>query len=193
MSALALAACGQHWSGDRFFGSDVTGSSFGRDFQLLDPDGHERSLADFRGKVVVMFFGYTQCPDVCPTALARAAAVRRALGADGDKVQVIFVTIDPERDTADLMRQYTQAFDPSFLGLRGDAARTQQVASEFRVFYQKVATGSSYTMDHSAFSYVFDAEGRLRLVWQPDQAVEQCASDLRALMKSNHLLWRWFS
>jgi protein SCO1/2 len=190
---LVLAACGQGGGTARFFGSDVTGSAFGKDFHLLDPDGHERSLADFRGKYVVMFFGYTQCPDACPTALARAAGVRTQLGSDGNKVQVIFVTVDPERDTGSLMREYTNAFDPSFLGLRSDLAGTRKVADDFRVFYQKIPTGSSYTMDHSALTYVFDAQGRLCLIWRPDQTVDECVSDLRALMKPNHSFWRWFS
>ena len=190
---LVLAACGQGGGTARFFGSDVTGSAFGKDFHLLDPDGHERSLADFRGKYVVMFFGYTQCPDACPTALARAAGVRTQLGSDGNKVQVIFVTVDPERDTGTLMREYTNAFDPSFLGLRSDLAGTRKVADDFRVFYQKIPTGSSYTMDHSALTYVFDAQGRLCLIWRPDQTVDECVSDLRALMKPNHSFWRWFS
>ena len=190
---LGLAACGREGSTGRFFGSDVTGSEFGRDFQLLDPDGRERSLANFRGQYVVMFFGYTQCPDACPTALARATEVRKQLGEDADKVQVIFVTLDPERDSGVLMREYTGAFDPSFLGLRSDSAGTRKVAAEFRVFYQKVPTGSSYTLAHSTLSYVFDPQGRLRLVWQHDQTASECVSDLRTLMKPNHWLWRWFS
>jgi len=190
---LLLTACGQQGNADKFFGSDVTGTGFGKDFHLLDPDGRGRSLADFRGKYVVMFFGYTQCPDACPTALARAAEVRAQLGPDGNQVQVIFVTVDPERDTGTLMREYTNAFDPSFLGLRSDLAGTQKVAEEFRVFYQKVPTGSSYTMDHTALTYVFDSRGQLRLIWRPDQTAGECVSDLRTLMKSNHSFWRWFS
>jgi protein SCO1/2 len=179
---LVLAGCGR---GDvSYFGSDVTGASFGREFRLSDPEGKERTLADFRGNFVMLFFGFTQCPDVCPTALARAAEVRRQLGADGNKVQVIFVTIDPERDTAELLRQYTRAFDPTFIGLRGDPLATRKVAEEFHAFYQKVPTGGSYTMDHSAATYVFDPMGRLRLLLRHDQSVSQYVADLRNLMKS---------
>jgi len=141
----------------------------------------------------VLFFGYTQCPDACPTALARAAEVRKQLGSDGDKVQVVFVTLDPERDTDVLMREYTSAFDPSFLGLRGDQAATRKVAEEFRVFYQRVPSGSSYTLDHSVLNYVFDPKGRLRLLWRPDETAVQCVSDLRILMKSERPFWRFFS
>ena len=179
---VLLAACGREVVA--YSGSDVTGANFGRDFQLADPDGRERSLADFRGKVVLLFFGFTQCPDVCPTALARAAEVRRQLGADGDRVQVIFVTVDPERDTAALLRQYTTTFDPTFLGLRSDPQGTRKVADEFHVFYQKVPTGGSYTMDHTALTYVFDAKGRLRLLLRHDQTAAQYVSDLRTLMKT---------
>lgn len=162
----------------------MTGADFGKDFRLTDPDGRERSLADFRGRYVMLFFGFTQCPDVCPGALARAAEVRRELGRDGERLQVIFVSVDPERDTAPLLREYTQAFDPSFLGLRGDLAATQQVAAEFRVFYQKVPTGGGYSVDHTALSYLFDPQGRLRLLWRPDLSAAQQAADLRALMRN---------
>lgn len=179
---MLLAACGR--GSVQYAGIDVTGAEFGRDFRLTDPDGRERTLADFRGKYVMLFFGYTQCPDVCPTALARAGEVRKRLGADGVKLQVIFVTVDPERDTPQLMRQYTAAFDPSFLGLRTDPDGTRKVAKEFRVFYQKVQTGSSYAMDHSSLAYVYDTNGRLRLMWRHDQSAEQYVSDLRLLMKS---------
>ena len=177
-----LAGCGREVVA--YAGSDVTGANFGRDFHLADPDGRERSLADFRGKVVLLFFGFTQCPDVCPTALARAAEVRRQLGTDGDQVQVIFVTVDPERDTAALLRQYTTTFDPTFLGLRSDLQGTRKVAEEFHVFYQKVPTGGSYTMDHTALTYVFDAKGRLRLLLRHDKTAAQYVSDLRTLMKT---------
>jgi len=190
---LILTSCGQQTNGGKFVGNDVTSAAFGREFRLFDPDGHQRSLADFRGRYVVLFFGYTQCPDACPTALARAAEVRKQLGSDGDKVQVVFVTLDPERDTDLLMREYTSAFDPSFLGLRGDLAATRKVAEEFRVFYQKVPSGSSYTLDHSVLNYVFDPKGRLRLLWRPDETAAQCVSDLRILMKSERPFWRFFS
>jgi len=182
--SLLLAACGREAGSVSFTGVDVTGASFGRDFQLNDPDGRARFLSDFRGKYVLLFFGYTQCPDVCPTALARAVEVRRQLGADADKVQVIFVTVDPERDTPVVLRQYTGAFDPSFLGLSADAEGTRRVAEEFRVFYKKVPTGGSYAMDHTAFTFVFDMQGRLRLLLRHEQTAAQYASDLRNLMKT---------
>jgi protein SCO1/2 len=166
-----------------FNGINLAGAGFGREFSLTDPDGRERTLADFRGKYVMMFFGYTQCPDVCPTALARAVAVRQKLGVEADRLQVIFVTVDPERDTPVVLKAYTTAFDPTFLGLRGDETRTKEVAGEFRAFYAKVPTGSSYAMDHSAITYVLDASGRLRLGLQHSLTAEQFAADLQTLMK----------
>jgi protein SCO1/2 len=180
---LALAGCGG--GTPKFNGVDLTGADWGRDFSLQDPDGKTRTLADFRGKYVLLFFGFVHCPDVCPTALTRAKEMRKLLGADAAKVQVIFVTVDPERDTAALMREYTAAFDPTFLGLRADAEGTRRAAAEFKVFYEKVATGSSYTVNHSAMTYVFDDKGRLRLALQHTQSPEQFAADLRTLMKNS--------
>lgn len=180
VAAIVVAACGD---APRYRGIDLTGADWGRDFSLQDPDGRNRSLADFRGKYVLLFFGFVQCPDVCPTALARAKEVRRLLGADGERLQVIFVTVDPERDTAALMREYTAAFDPTFLGLRADAEGTQRAATEFRIFYEKVPTGSSYTVNHSAISYVLDDRGRLRLGLRHEQGADEVAADLRTLMK----------
>jgi len=183
LASLALAACGA--SGPTFEASDVTGSSFGRDFALKDPDGKARTLADFRGKAVVVFFGYTQCPDVCPATLATLAEAMKRLGADADRVQVLFVTIDPERDTPQLLKQYVPAFDPRFLGLYGDADATARTAKEFKVIYQKVAgpAPDSYTMDHSAGSYVFDPQGRLRLFVSNGQGPDVFAHDLRELLR----------
>ena len=181
-SAVALTGC--DGSQPRFSSIDLTGASFGREFRLSDPDGKERSLADFRGKVVMIFFGFVQCPQVCPTALARAGAVREMLGADGKKVQVIFITVDPERDTPEILKAYTAAFDPSFLALYGDVERTKAVAGEFRVFYNKVPTGSSYTMDHSATTYVFDGQGRLRLGVNHTGSAEELAADVRLLIST---------
>jgi len=167
-----------------FKGIDITGAPYGRDFALLDPQGKVRALADFRGKVVMMFFGFTQCPDVCPTALARAAEVKKRLGPDGEKLQVIFVTVDPERDKPQMLAGYTAAFDPTFLGLYGDLAATEAAAREFKVFYRKIPTGGSYTMDHTAITYVFDAGGRLRLALRHEQTAEDYTSDIRLLMKT---------
>ena len=182
VALLALSACGGQ--GPKFNGIDLTGADWGRDFRLQDPDGRTRSLADFRGRYVLLFFGFTHCPDVCPTALSRAAEMKRKLGADGARVQVIFVTVDPERDTAELMRNYTAAFDPGFLGLRGDAEATKRAAAEFKIFYEKVPTGSSYTINHSALTYVFDAAGRLRIGFRPTQGADEYVADLRALMRA---------
>lgn len=182
---LVLASgCQDNTAGvSRFHGLDLTGASYGRDFRLLDAQGRERSLADFRGKVVLLYFGFTQCPDVCPTALSRAAEVKKLLGAEGERLQVIFVTIDPERDTPQVIQPYVAAFDPSFLGLYGDAQRTRETAAEFKVFYQKVPTGGSYTMDHSTLSYAFDPQGRLRLALRHEQNAQDYAHDLRLLLQ----------
>ena len=144
--------------------SDITGATFGRELSLTDHNGRARTLADFRGKVVMVFFGFTHCPDVCPTTLAEMAQVMRELGPDADKVQVLFITVDPERDTPQVLRQYVPSFYPSFLGLSGDADAIARTAKEFKVFYQKQALpGGGYSVDHSAGTYLFDREGRLRL------------------------------
>lgn len=167
----------------RFRGMDLTGASYGRDFHLTDAEGRERTLADFKGKVVLLYFGFTQCPDVCPTALIRAAEVKRLLGAEGERLQVVFVTIDPERDTREVIQPYAATFDPSFLGLFGDAQRTLETAREFKVYYKKVPTGGSYTMDHSTLSYAFDPQGRLRLALRHEQNAQDYAHDLRLLLQ----------
>lgn len=178
---LPLVACSG--KAPTFSGIDLTGAELGREFTLKDGDGRVRTLADYRGKYVMIFFGYTQCPDVCPTALARAVAVRQKLGADAERLQVIFVTVDPERDSAVVLKAYTAAFDPSFVGLRGDDVQTRAVAKEFRVTYQKVPTGSSYAMDHTAMTYILDARGRIRLGMRHSQTADEYAADLRTLMK----------
>ncbi|MFZ6799546.1 SCO family protein [Undibacterium sp. Di24W] len=179
--ALSLTACQKNTL--NFNSIDITGADYCRDFKLNDSDGKQRQLAEFKGRYVLVFFGFTQCPDICPTALARAAEVKQKLGKDGEQLQVIFISIDPERDTADLMRAYTQNFDPSFLGLRGNAEQTKQVAEEFKVFYAKVATGSSYTMDHSTLSYLFDTKGKIRLAMRHEHNADQFAADIRQLMR----------
>jgi protein SCO1 len=183
-AALAFAALGAcSGSGSSFKNTDITGADYGRDFALTDHTGKTRTLADFRGKVVVVFFGYTRCPDVCPTTLADLKIARERLGEDGKRVQVLFVTVDPERDTQQLLASYVPAFDPSFLGLYGDAAATVRVAKEFKVFYQKVPgkTPDSYTVDHTSGSYVFDPQGRLRLLVRPGN-VPNLVADLRTLL-----------
>lgn len=181
--AILLAACDA--SGPRFNNVDVTGASYARDFRLTDFNGKPRSLADFRGKVVVVFFGYTQCPDVCPTTLSDMAEVKKRLESDGDQLQVIFVTLDPDRDTPQVLSQYVPAFDPSFLGLYGTRDETAAVAKDFKVFYQRVPgkTETSYTVDHTAGSYVFDRDGRLRLFLRHAGAVDPIVEDLRKLLR----------
>jgi protein SCO1/2 len=183
--AALLAACGA--GGPSFKGSDVTGSAFAKDFALTDHDGAPRTLADYRGKAVALFFGYTQCPDVCPTTLAALAEAMKALGPDADRVQVLLVTVDPDRDTAEVLKAYVPAFDPRFVGLRGDAAATERVAKEFRVIYQKVpgATPETYTVDHSAGTFLFDPQGRLRVYEGHGQPPEVFAHDLRELLRAS--------
>jgi len=182
LGALALTGC-EKPAPHTFYGIDLTGADYGKDFRLTDPDGRQRTLADFKGQAVLMFFGFTQCPDVCPTALARAVEVKQLLGTDGSRLQVLFVTIDPERDTPELLKAYTAAFDPSFLGLRVDEPQLAAIAQDFKVYYKKVATGSSYTMDHSALSYVFDPSGRLRLALRHEMGAKEYASDIRHLLQ----------
>jgi len=165
-----------------FNGTDITGADFGRDFRLKDPSGRVRTLADFKDKVVLIFFGFTQCPDVCPTALARAAEVKTLLGPDGDRLQVLFVSVDPERDTPEVLNAYTAAFDPSFLALYGDPQQLAETAKEFKVIYQKVPTGDSYTIDHTSVTYAFDTKGKLRLKLSHSQSAIEYAADVRKLL-----------
>jgi len=181
---IALAACSPKHD---FKNIDITGSTaFGKEFSLLDPDGNVKTLADFKGKVVVMFFGYTQCPDICPTTLTEMQQVMTLLGPQSDKVQVLFVTVDPQRDTAAILKQYVPAFDSRFLGLRPvDDAALEKVAKDFKIYYKKAPGNSpgSYTMDHTAGSYAFDPEGRLRLYIKHAQGPETLAHDLKELLK----------
>jgi len=179
---LALAACSP--SAPKFNNADITGAEYAKDFSLTDHAGKRRTLADFRGKAVVVFFGYTQCPDVCPTTMGELKLVRERLGGDADRVQVVFITVDPERDTPQVLAQYVPAFDPSFVGLTGSPEATAQVAKEFKVFHQKVpgAKPGTYTMDHTAGSYVFDPQGRVRLFVRHGGSLEPLVSDLRTLL-----------
>lgn len=181
--ALLVAACSP--DGPRFRSTDITGADFGKELALTASDGKPRSLGDFRGKLVVLFFGYTHCPDICPTTLADMAAVMKQMGGDAARVQVLFVTVDPERDTPEVLAKYVPAFDPSFLGLAGDTTATQRTAKEFKIFYEKRPGGApgAYTVDHSAQSYVFDGRGRLRLMVRHDRIAEDLAPDLRTLLK----------
>lgn len=169
-----------------FNGVDVTGTDVGGELHLTDHNGKPRSLADFRGKVVAVIFGYTQCPDVCPTTLSEFAGAMKLLGTDAARVQVLFVTVDPKRDTAELLREYVPAFYPTFLGLRGDAAATARAVKDFHVYVQMQPgkTPDSYTVDHSSQVFVFDPRGRLRLMIASGSAPSAIASDLRTLLNS---------
>jgi protein SCO1/2 len=167
---------------------DITGAEYARKLELPDADGKLRSLSDFKGKVVVVFFGYTQCPDVCPTTMAELSQVRRALGPDGERMQGVFVTVDPERDTAAVLKAYVDNFNAGFVGLRGNAEQTQQVAREFKVFFAKVPgkTESSYTVDHTAGAYIFDTQGRIRLFSRYNSGGPKALEDdIRALLRES--------
>lgn len=182
--AAALGGCDRQPSAPKFRLTDVTGAPFGKALALTDHNGKPRTLADFAGKVVVIFFGFTHCPDVCPTTLAELAQVANELGRDAEKMQVLFVTVDPERDTPEVLRQYVPAFHPSFLGLYGDAAATTQVAKEFKIFFQKQPlAGSSYSVDHAAGTYVLDPHGRLRLYAQYGAGAPALLHDIRLLVQ----------
>lgn len=167
-----------------FKGVDLTGAKYARELQLPDIDGRSRSLADFKGKVVVVFFGFTQCPDVCPTTLAELSQVKKALGADGDKVQGVFVTVDPDRDTPELLKAYLGSFDPSFVALRGSQDQLKAAAQEFKVYFAKVPgkTPESYTMDHTAASFIFDTEGRIRIFSRYGSGAEALSQDIQTLL-----------
>ncbi|MBT9494892.1 MAG: SCO family protein [Paucibacter sp.] len=184
--ALSLAGCDQLGGKAKpaFQGIDLTGAEYARQLDLIDQDGRSRSLAEFKGKIPVVFFGYTQCPDVCPTTLAELAEVKRSLGADGERVQGIFVTVDPERDTAALLKAYVASFDPSFLALRGSEAQTKAVAKEFKVYFAKVPgkTPETYTMDHTAASFIFDTQGRVRVFSRYGSGAAALASDIKLLL-----------
>lgn len=180
---VALAACGRGAEAPKFMLTDVSGVGFGRELNLTDHNGKPRTLADFRGKVVTVFFGFTHCPDVCPTTMAEMAQVVKALGPDGDRVQVLFVTVDPERDTPEVLRQYVPSFNPAFLGLYGDVAATARAAKEFKVYYQKQPLkDGGYTVDHGAGTFILDREGRLRLYAQYGQGATAILHDVTILL-----------
>jgi len=182
LCTLGLLGCDAKSTLDDVHGLELSQADFARDFQLLDTQGHQRTLADFRGKVLMVFFGFTQCPDICPTALFRATEVKALLDKDADRLAVAFITVDPERDTPDILDAYVKAFDPAFIGLYGDLEQTRKTAQEFKVYYAKVPTGSSYTMDHTALTYVFDAKGKLRLALRHNQTAEDVAHDVRQVL-----------
>ena len=191
---LALAAgCGDKGVGAgstappkaSFRSIDITGADYARKLDMPDADGKPRALGEFKGKVVVVFFGYTQCPDVCPTTMAELSQVRQALGADAARMQGIFVTLDPDRDTGPVLKAYMDSFNAGFIGLRGNAEQTQAAAREFKVFYAKVPgkTESTYTIDHTAGAYVFDAQGRIRLFSRHTAGPKALEEDIRALLR----------
>lgn len=185
MLAVANAGCGRAPEAPVFQLTDLTGAPFGRELALADHNGRPVTLADFRGKVVTVFFGFTHCPDACPATLAEMAKVMQELGPDGDKVQVLFITVDPERDTAGVLRQYVPSFHASFLGLHGDADAVARTAKEFKIFYQKQPLpGGGYTVDHSAGTYVYDRQGRLRLFAQYGRGGAAILHDIRILLAS---------
>ena len=188
VSLMSLAGCDAPSSGGgaatSFKGIDITGADYARSLSLTDQNGQLRTLADFKGKVTVVFFGFTQCPDVCPTTMAELAQVKASLGKDGDRVQGVFVTVDPERDTAAVLKTYMGGFDPSFVALRGSPEEIAATAKEFKVFYAKVPgkTEGSYSVDHTAGSYVFDAQGKVRLFVRYGGGAEALAADLKTLL-----------
>ena len=185
-----LTACdaptGEAAASDAFKGIDITGADYARDFALTDFNGVPRTLADYRGKVVMLYFGFVQCPDVCPTALARAAEVLHLVGPEAAKqVQLLFITVDPERDTPTLLREYMSAFDPSFMALSGSMDQTRATADAFRVYFKKVPTGSTYTMDHTALTYLFDPVGQIRVALRHEQTAAEYAADVQRLLAAS--------
>ena len=181
---LALSACTKE-EAVQFKSIDLTGADYAKSFALPDQNGKIRSLKDFAGKVVVVFFGFTQCPDVCPTSMAELAQIKKSLGPDGDKLQAIFITVDPERDTPEVLKAYMENFDPSFLALRPALDKLPEVAKDFKIYYKKVdgKTSGSYSVDHSAGSYVFDPKGQIRLYSRYGTGPDGVTSDIRLLLK----------
>ena len=187
LSGLMLAACQPAPQAPTFQATDITGATFARDFRLTDHNGQTRTLASFRGKVVAVFFGYTHCPDVCPTTLSDFAAALQQLGTQAERVQVLFVTVDPQRDTPELLKQFVPAFNPSFLGMVADENTLKQLAKEYKVVYQKTSVKGSndYLMDHSAGTYVYDTKGHLRLLMPYGSGPDMIAQDLKTLLASS--------
>jgi protein SCO1/2 len=186
VAGIGAAGCTEE-AKPTFNAVDMTGADYAKDFSLTDADGKVRTMADFKGKVVVLFFGYAQCPDVCPTTMTEMAQVKQALGADADKLQVLFVTVDPARDTPAVMKAYMGAFDPSFIALIPTPEQLAATAKDFKAYYKKVdgTTPTSYSMDHSAASYLYDPQGRLRLYARYGSGVPAMVADVKALLKSS--------
>ncbi len=181
-SIVMLGACSPKAAS--FKSTDMTGVTFAKDLRLKDHMGNVRTMADFKGKIVVIFFGYTQCPDVCPTSMATMSEVKRLLGYKAEQLQVLFITVDPERDTRDLLQAYMQSFDPTFLALRPEPNELEALATDFKIFFKKVEgkTSTSYTMDHSAGKYIFDTDGRVRLFSQYGAEAAVIAADIKVLL-----------
>lgn len=184
LAAFTLAGCQPAPQPSAFRATDITGAEFARDFRLIDHNGQARTLADFRGKAVALFFGYTHCPDVCPTTLSDFAAALQLLGPQADRVQVIFVTVDPERDKPELLREFVPAFNPGFLGMYSDPETLRQLAKEYKVIYQKTSAKAAddYLIDHSTGTYVYDPQGHLRLLMPYGSSPEAIAQDLKTLL-----------
>jgi protein SCO1/2 len=182
-AAWGMVGCGQ--DKPAFRGVDITGAGYAQGWSLSDQNGQVRTLKDFAGKAVVVFFGYTQCPDVCPTALQEMAQAKQLLGADADKLQGVFITVDPERDTPELLKAYMANFGPDFVGLHPTAEQLPKVTKDFKIYYKKVEgkTPTSYTMDHSAGSFTFDPQGRVRLYNRHASGAEALAADVKILLK----------
>ena len=186
LTVAVLAGCSE--APKKFNAMDVTGADWGKNYSLTDLSGKTVTPADFQGKVTALFFGFMYCPDACPTHLTKMGELKKMLGKDAEQLQLVFITVDPERDTPEKLKQYLQSFDPTVVGLRGTLAETEAVAKDFRVFYKKVATKDtpkdpmSYTIDHTTFTYLFDTKGQLRLVVPHDLAVEKIAADVRHLL-----------
>ncbi len=187
--ALYTGAIGQFYACSpnrpQFTAIDLTGADYAKGFDLTDHNGQRRTLADFQGKIVMMFFGYTQCPDVCPTSMSEMATIRKLLGKEGERVQCLFVTVDPARDKPEMLKEYMHAFDPSFLALVPTPEQLTAIAKDYKVYYKKVdgPTPTSYTMDHTAGSYVYDTKGKLRLFTRYGTQPELTAADLRILLQ----------
>ncbi|NMM13547.1 MAG: SCO family protein [Rhodoferax sp.] len=185
VAAASMTACSE--PKPTFSAIDITGADYARDFALTDHNGQPRSIKDFAGKVVVMFFGYTQCPDVCPTSMAELAEVKKLLGKDGERLQGLFVSIDPQRDTPEVLKAYMANFDPTFLALYTTPEKLEALAKDYKVYYKKVdgKTPTSYTMDHSAGSYVYDTQGKLRLFTRYGSGAPALAADIKLLLKNS--------
>lgn len=183
LSLGVLAGCGDSNKLEFKYGKDLSDKIAGRTFKLKDPQGNVKTLSSFRGMMPMVFFGFTQCPAVCPTALARAAQIKKLMGKDGELLQVIFITVDPERDKPQMLDAYVKAFDPSFVALYGSLEETAATAKEFGVFFEKIPTGSTYTMSHTATSYVYDTRGVLRLGLSHSLSAQQCTEDLLTVME----------